>query len=105
MKPILYKWAVCQHLTTKEQLDRGVRYFDFRIAKYEEKKKKKKNGRGKRDTKADYSEEQEIEDAVDIKILHALVGREVQEFIQDIEEFLKWVCVFYIFAGKLWIIL
>ena len=29
-KTITYNWCMTVHLTTREQLDRGIRYFDFR---------------------------------------------------------------------------
>ena len=91
MKPILYKWAVCQHLSTAEQLNRGVRYFDFRLAKVAEKKKS-----AKRNAKVDYYSEEDSGNpdqnrAKDIKILHALVGAGVAGFVREIDEFLRYV--------------
>jgi hypothetical protein len=60
VKPIIYRWARCQHATIQDQLKFGIRYFDLRVGKNGDK----------------------------MCILHALYGLEVLQVLLDLKEFL-----------------
>ena len=56
---------------------------------------KKSKRRSKRNARVDYKEDQNKEDkaAEDIKILHALVGSGISDFVQEMDAFLELVDV------------
>ena len=60
-KYIIHRWSVTQHGNMQDQLHNGIRYFDFRVAKLEEK----------------------------FRILHGLHGEEVFTILDSINEFLS----------------
>lgn len=72
-KWIIYRWAKCQKSDCLQQLQMGIRYFDFRLAKF--------RGKGKNKNKHDSS--------VSFRIIHALFGEEIENILSDINSFLN----------------
>ncbi|KAH6927573.1 hypothetical protein HPB50_005690 [Hyalomma asiaticum] len=64
-KQIMYSWSVTQNITTKEQLQAGIRYFDIRIAV-------------RKDPKDD-----------NLYLVHGLFGAVVDNFLVEVKEFLE----------------
>ncbi|CAN7984745.1 unnamed protein product [Ixodes pacificus] len=64
-KQILYSWSLTQNITTREQLQVGIRYFDLRIA-----------------TKKDPADE-------NLYLIHGLFGAVVDNFFVEVKEFLE----------------
>lgn len=64
-KQIMYSWSVTQNITTKEQLQAGIRYFDIRIA-----------------VRKDPKDE-------NLYLIHGLFGAVVDNFLVEVKEFLE----------------
>lgn len=62
-KGIVYRWSVTQHYHTLEQLDNGIRYFDFRLSR--------------------------PPDEDTIKVVHGLYGSEVGPILADMVDWLE----------------
>lgn len=64
-KQIMYSWSVTQNITTKEQLQAGIRYFDLRIA-----------------VRKDPKDE-------NLYLIHGLFGAVVDNFLVEVRDFLE----------------
>lgn len=64
VKSIIFRWSTTQHSSVLDQLNLGIRYLDFRIAKIQEK----------------------------YRILHGLYGTDIFEILDDIQSFLANHC-------------
>jgi hypothetical protein len=71
-KTIIFRWARCQRSTCQQQLQQGIRYFDIRLAKFQEKKKEKN--------------ESKVSESV--RVIHGLFGAEIGALLTDIDKFL-----------------
>lgn len=82
-KPIIFHWSVCQDLSCRQQLQVGVRYFDFRLGK-DVALQRTKRTRWKGKTAKKY-----IQEATStIRILHGLFGMRFEETLNEIKAFL-----------------
>lgn len=76
LNPIIYKWSVCQTKSITEQLQFGVRYFDLRVRKYDE----------RRMTEREQNNDEEFNN---FYVVHGLTGNKIIDIFREFKNFIN----------------